>query len=288
MAYRTRPRPVTTSRLGKFTARGKRRRTANTTRIKYQAPNARNQRKQIMTNATSIKRLFQLTLPKQVYTDWQYVGQAFSAVDAGGAFTRTWAAFPLMSFGDWGRCLRQDDNVGESSTTLVERLCINMRYILGNSNYAYFNVFVITLRKDAANRDPPAEFAAGNFPNDPQDFIEGPLGCNIRLNSALYKVHHATYHTLTDNNLTEPVVDAQTAGNPFSTWRKGQVNIKCKTNIRNPVRSTSWTQLPYMAVPYYKRYFILVNIVQQANAGTQADTAAQFAFDQLATCINSS
>lgn len=279
---------VTTAALKKFTARTKRRRTANTTRIRYQAPTARNQRKQIMTNAKSIKRLYELTLPKQVWTDWQYVGQTFADVDAQGAFTRTWGAFPLMSFGAWGRCLRQDDNVGESSTTLVDRLCINMRYILGNSNYAYFNVFIVTLRKDAANRDPPTEFAAGQTPNDPQDYIEGPLGCNIRLNSALYKVHYACYHTLTDNNLTEPVVQGATSGNPFSTWRKGQANIKCKANIRNPVRSTSWTQLPYMAIPYYRRYFILVNIVQQANAGTQADTAAQFCFDQLATCVNSS
>lgn len=241
-----------------------------------------------MTNAKSIKRLYQLTLPKQVYTDWQYVGQAFAAVDAGGAFTRTWAAFPLMSFGDWGRCLRQDDNVAESSTTFVQRLSINMRWILGNSNYAYFNVFVVTLRRDSANRDPPTEFAAGLTPNDPADVIEGPLGSNCRLNPAIYKVHYAGYHTLTDNNLTEPVVANQTAGNPFSTWAKKQVNIRCKCNIRNPVRSSSWIQLPYMAIPYYRRYFILVNIVQQANQGTQADTAAQFAFDSLATCVNSS
>lgn len=280
-------RSVSTAALKKYTARSKRRRTANTTRIRYQAPTARNQRKQIMTNAKSIKRLYELTLPKQVYTDWQYVGQAFADVDAGGAFTRTWAAFPLMGFGAWGNCLRQDVNVAQSSSTLVQRLQINMRYILGNSNYAYFNVFVVTLRKDAANRDPPAEFAAGSFPNDPADFIEGPLGCNIRLNSALYKVHFASYHTLTDNNLTSPVIADQTSGNPFSTWRKGQVNIQCKANIRNPVRSSRWTQLPYMAVPHYKRYFILCNIVQQADAGVQADTAAQFAFDQLATCVNS-
>lgn len=286
MAYGN--RKVSTAALKKFTARSKKRRVANTTRIKYQAPTARNQRKQIMTNAKSIKRLYELTLPKQVYTDWQYIGQAFSTIDPDGNFTRSWFAFPLTSFGDWTQCLRQDDNVTVSSSTMVDRMCINMRYLLGSSNYAYFNTFIVTLRKDAANCDPPLEFQQGILPTAPVDFIEGPLGTNIRLNSALYKVHYASYNTLTDNNLTEPIRPQQNSGNPFSTWRKAQANIKCKANVRNPVRSASWRQLPYQAQPYYRRYFLLVEITQQANQGTQADTGAQFAFDQLATCVNSS
>lgn len=278
-------RRTTANKLDNYTARTKRRRTANTTKIKYQRPTAKNQRKQILTNAKSIKRLYQMTLPRQIYTDWQFVGQCFATIDQGGAFTRTWQAFPLMNFGAWGRCLRQDDNVTESSTTTVQRLCINMRYLLGKSNYAFFNVFVVTLRKDNADADPPLAWA-GTPPNNPTDYIEGPIGSNVRLNSALFKVHFAAYHTLTDNNLTEAVVPAATAGNPFSTWRKGQCNVKCNANIRNPIRSGQWTELPYMAIPYYKRYFILVNIVQQAAQGTQQDTGAQFAFDSMATCVN--
>lgn len=274
--------------LKKFTAKSKKRRTDNTTRVKYQAPTARNQRKQILTNAKSIKRLYEMTLPKQVFTDWQYIGEAFAAIDPQGSFTQTWAAFPLTSFGDWAQCLRQDDNTTVSSTTMVDRMQLNMRYVLGKSNYAFFDTFIVTLRKDAANRDPPLEFQQGIFPTAPVDFIEGPLGTNARLNSALYKVHYASYHTLTGAALLAPAVASETAGNPFSTWRKGQANIKVKANIRNPVRSTSWRQLPYQAQPYYRRYFLLVRIVQGQSQGTQEDTGASFYFDQLATCINTS
>ncbi len=277
-----------TNRLGKFTARTKKKRTANTTRIKYERPNARNQRKQIMTNAQSIKRLYQMTMPKQVYCDWQYFGQAFAQVDPTGSFTRTWGAFPLMSFGDWGQCLRQDENTFVASTTSVERLAINMRYLLGASNYAFFNVFIVTLRKDAANRDPPQEFAAGILPTNLVDFIESPYASNIRLNSALYKVHFASYRTLTDNNLTEPVRPGAMSGNPNTTWAKGQCNIKCKANIRQPVRSGSWRQLPYQAIPYYKRYFLIVQITSQSPQDAEPETAAQFGFDQLATTVNMS
>ena len=285
MAYGSK---VTTAALKKFTARTKKRRTANTTKIKYQRPNARNQRTQIMSNAQAIKRLYQVTMPKQVYCDWQYAQQAFADVDAQGNFTRTWKAFPLMSFGDWNQCLRQDPNTFQSSQTMVERLCINMRYQLGESNYAYFNVFIVTLRKDASNRDPPSEFASGVFPQVTVDYIESPTASNIRLNSALYKVHYASYHTLTDNNLTEPTRPQAMSGNPFSTWRKGQCNIKCKANIRQPSRGLPWRQLPYQAVPYYKRYFMLVQMVAQGPQNQVIDTGASFAFDQLSTTINTS
>lgn len=277
---------VTTTRLGKFTARTKRRRTANTTKIKYQAPTARNQRKQIMTNASAIRRLYQVAMPKQVYCDWQLVGQQFARLDAGN-YTTTWQAFPLMSVLDWQACLRQDDNVVESSTTMVQRLCLNIRYILGLSSWAQFNVWIVTPRKDAANRDPTAEIAAGSNPVQFVDYIEGPNAFCLRLNPALYKVHFASYRTLTETTLFQAALPLAPAGNPNTTWAKGQANIKCNAKIRSPTGGDSWKSLPYMAQPYYSRYFLLVAIVQNAPAAVGLNGGAQFAFDQLATTINS-
>jgi hypothetical protein len=280
-------RNVNTDRLGKFTARTKKKRTANTTKIRYMAPTAKNQKKQIMTNAKAITRLYKMAMPKQVYCDWQYVGQLFSELDPAG-FTRTWGAFPLMSFGTWGQVLRQDDNVTESSTTYVRNLAINMRYFLQQSSWAQFNVFIVTPRRDNNNSDPPTQFAAGIFPNNPSDYVESPNAFNFRLNPAQFKVHFASYRTLTETTLFQAVQPNFPAGNPMTTFAKGQVNIPCKASIRQPSRSGSWRQLSYQSIPYYKRYFLLVCIVQNAPDGVQAGNGAQFAFDQLATTVNSS
>lgn len=277
---------VTTTRLGKFTARMKRKRTANATKIKYQAPTAKNQRKQILTNANAIRRLYRVAMPKQVYCDWQLVGQQFARLDAGN-YTTTWQAFPLMSVLDWQAVLRQDDNVVESSTTMVQRLCLNLRYILGQSSWANFNVWIVTPRKDAANRDPTAEIAAGNIPVQFVDYIEGPNAFCLRLNPALYKVHFASYRTLTETTLFQSALPLAPAGNPNTTWAKGQANIRCNAKLRSPTGGDAWKSLPYMAIPYYQRYFLLVAIVQNAPQAVGVNLGAQFAFDQLATTINS-
>lgn len=279
---------VSTSRLGKFASRHRRRtRTSNATKVKYQAPTAFNQRKQILDNAKGIKRLYELTLPKQVYCDWQYASTLFATLDAGN-YTRTWGCFPLMSFSNWGQCLRQDDNVTESSTTFVQRLSINLRYILGNSSYANFNVWVVSPRKDATDRDWPAEIAAGTVPQQPTEYIEGPNAFNMRLNSGLFKVHFASYRTLTETTLFQAVQPNFPAGNPDTTWAKGQCNISCRAAIRNPSRSNSWRQLPYQALSNHQQYYLLVCIVQNAPDTVQLNTGAQFNFDQLATTTNAS
>ena len=43
-----------------------------------------------------------------------------------------------------------------------------------------------------------------------------------------------------------------------------------------------------MQQPYYKRYYMLVCIVSDANEGVGLGNTAEFTFDQLATTINDS
>lgn len=281
------PRKVAANRLGKFTAKSKRKRTANATKVKYQPPTARNQRKQIMTNVRAIRNLYRVAMPQQVYCDWQYQFQGYAKVSDDG-FTRTWFALPLTKFTLWTRCLRQDDNVSESSTTKIHRMSLNLRYFLGNSDYAFFNLWVVTPRKDANELDPVADIQAGSDPQSPNDFIEGPNATNARLNPAQYKVHYASYRTLTENTLGIGQPSAQASGNPMTTFAKGQCNIRCNFQVRNPNRSKPWLSLTESSLPYYRRYYMLVYIVQNAPTGTQTNTGAQFTFDQLATTISSS
>lgn len=275
---------VTTNGIRKFKARRRRRRVSNATKVKFQRPTASNQRKQIMANTVAVKRLYSAVLSNRVYCDWQMVGQVHSVNDPAG-FTRNWACYPLTDYNSWGPCLRRDVNVAESAATMVERLSLNFRYSLMGSNWAQYNVFIVTPRKDAAAVDLPVRFTSGTFPVVQEEYTEGPDAFNFRLNPAIFKVHYASYRTLTATTLFGSVTNAKGA-NPFTTWAKGQVNLRSNIRVRMPSGTSSWKTLPYMHQAYYKRYFLLVCIVQDADAGVPVGSTAQFSFDQLATTMN--
>ena len=281
---------TTKGTLRKYTAKKKKARTSTTTLAKYQKPNARNQRRQIMRNARDIKRIYKSVLRDRVFCDWQYVGQLNAVYDSGG-FTRTWGCFPLTDYSLWGAVLRQDQNVAESSTTYVRNMQLNFRYQLRGSSWAQYNVFIVTPRKDAAANDVPTRIKNGNPPQAGVEYIEGPDAFNFRLNPAVFKVHFASYRTLTESTLFSAA--SPPTGNPLTTFAKGQANVKCGINVRFPVNvsyptppSNPWKELPYMQQAYHKRYFLLVCIVSDAVQGVA--TTAQFTFDQLATTINDS
>ena len=279
------PGSTRTNSLGKFTARRGRKRTSNVVKVKYEAPTAKNQRNQIMRNAKTLAKISKKVLSSRVFCDWQFVGQLYAKLDAGN-YTTTWGAFPLMDTNSWRAVLRMDENVAEGSATFIQRLSINLRYTLGLSSWAQFNVWVVTPRKDAADRDPAGEIAAGNNPIQFIDYIEGPNAFNLRINPATYKVHFASYRTLTETTLFQGALPLAPAGNPNTTWAKGQVNVPCKTRVRAPTGGTPWKEVTYMNKPYYDRYFLLVAIVQNAPSAVQLNGGAQFAYDQLATTIN--
>lgn len=278
---------TSTNTLRKFTAKRKRKRTGNATRVRYQAPTARNQRNQILANAKAINYIKRM-LPAKVYCDWHDLGSMFAATDPTGAFTRTWFCVPLTNFAAWNACLRADQNVLVSSTTFVQRLQLNLRWSLQQANYAFLNMFVVTLRKDQNARDTPLDIANGQNPVPDTDYIEGPTGSNLRLNSAIWKVHYAAYRTLTETTLGEAAPSPPlTAGNPNTTWGKSQVNLPVKLKIRKPQNGEPWKNLPYMNLPYYQRYQLLVEILQQGPATTTPNIGARCDWDLLATTINS-
>lgn len=286
---------VKTTTLKKYTNKRKKGRTANTTKIKYQRPTAGNQKTQIMRNAQAIKKMYKVVMNKQVYCDWQYVGQARSQGYDPAGFSKEWFCFPLTDYNNWAQVMRRDDNVIDGSSTFIRNMSINMRFNLLKSNYCQYNVFIVTSRRDASNVDWPVRIALGpvpgGYPALGEDYIEGPNAWNMRLNPALFKVHYAQYKTLTETTLT--LNAQQPAGNPWTTWAKAQVSIPCKINVRKPstavatVQPKPWTTVPYMNQPFNKRYFMLVCMVSTHNAGVGFGSACEFTFDSLATTINS-
>ena len=286
MPYRRGGQSTTANSLREYTAKSKRKRTGNVSKVRYQKPTARNQQRQIMTNARMVSKLYKAAMTKRVYCDWQYTGEFESKPPDPAGFNRDWFCLPLTNYEDWGPVLRRDSNVAESSTTYVQRLQINMRYFLRAASYAQFNVFIVTPRKDAANNDVPARIASDQFPSLGVEYIEGPDAYNFRLNPAVFKVHYASYKTLTNNSL-QLEASANTVGqNPFTSYAKDQANIKCGINVRMPVLGQPWRSLPYMQQAYYKRYFMLVCIVSDAPQNITGNGVARFTFDSLATTIN--
>lgn len=274
--------------LRNFTAKSRRKRTNNATRVRFQKPSAKNQQRQILANARVINRLNKAVFGNRVYCDWRYQGQMFSTLDDGNV-TKTWFCIPLTNFPGWDAVLRADQNVIVSSTTYVQRMQLNLRLFLQQSDYAFFNIFVVTLRKDQNSRDTPAAISAGQNPIDTVDYITSPEGVNLRLNSAVWKVHYAKYRTLTETTLLEAVPSPPlVAGNPMTTYGKAQVNIPLKMKIRNPTSGTPWKSLTYMNLPYYQRYQLLVEIQQNAPDTTAINGGARLDWDALFTTINDS
>lgn len=254
------------------------------TKVRFQKPTARNQQRQIMTNARLVSKLYKAAMLKKVYCDWQFVGQFKAKEPDPSGFNRDWFCLPLTDFDQWGAVMRRDQNVAESSATYVQRMVINMRYSLKGADWAQYNVFIVTPRKDAAANDVPVRIGTGQPPSAGVEYIEGPDAFNFRLNPAVFKVHYASYKTLTNNGLF--LAKDPPAGNPFSTWDKGQVTLKCGINVRMPVLGQPWTELPYMQQGYSKRYYMLVCIVSDASAAIGLNNTAEFSFDSLATTIN--
>lgn len=278
---------TTANPLRKYTAKSKRKRVNNVTRTRYQRPTARNQQKQIMANARVINKLNRAVFGNRIFCDWQEFGTMNTNINPQGSFTRTWFCAPLTNFPSWNPVLRADQNVIVSSTTYVQRLQLNLRMLLQQSNYAYYNIFVVTLRKDQNARDTPLDISNGQDPVALADWIDSPSGANIRLNSAIWKVHYASYRTLTETTLGEAAPSPPlTAGNPDTTWGKAQVNLPVKIKVRRPQSGEPWKNTGYMNLPYNQRYQLLVEILQQSPATTTQNRAARLDWDVMATTIN--
>jgi len=275
--------------LRKFTAKRRRKRVNNMTRVRYQPPTARNQRRQIMANARIINRLNKAVFGNRVFCDFQDFGNMFTLPDAAGGISRTWFCVSLTNFPAWNAVMRADQNQIVSSTTFVQRLQLNLRMALQGSNYAFFNIWVVTPRKDQNARDSPLDISTGNNPVLNVDYIEGPTGANLRLNSSVFKVHYAHYRTLTETTLGEAAPSPPlTAGNPNTTWGKSQVNLACKMKIRKPQNGEPWKNIPYMNLPYYQRYWLLVQVLQQNPPNLVQNLGARVDWDLQAVTINDS
>lgn len=281
---------TTKNALRKFTAKTRRKRTGVITKAKYKPRTTAANRSLIKSNAFAIRAIKRL-MPSPLYTDWQY-SNVLRPVIEDAALVNSIHQAQLMSPSDgngnafWEPVMRQDQNVVEASSTRVLRMQLNLRYRLGVANWAQFSTFVVSIRKDAADRIINQQSLVKN-----QDFITN-LGddFNVRLNPAVFKVHYARYVSLMYNAWVEKpafIGGNQLAANPVTTFAKGQVNMKLNFNIKQPTQGVSWTVMNQSQLPPSQRLFLLTFISQQADIqGAPSIDVARVNFDALFTCYN--
>lgn len=282
--HRRRPTALRTNGLKGFGSKRRhhtRRARPNMSKIRYQAPTARNQKSQIMANARLLARHSRMIRTHRIWTDWQYSIEAILE-------NNVWSCYRLTDFSTWNPVLRQDVNVARSAShTFIDRLVLNFRASLYSAASTGISVFIVSPRKNYATRDPSISPPLGV-----EEWITNTAnpGYNVRLNSNVWKVHHARYITLTYNAFDDPLPNPPQgeAGNPFSTYRKWQVTLPCKMGITVPYQPSAgpatWKDADFNMLPFYNRYFVMIYNHTVLTAGQDAPYVA---FDQLATCINS-
>lgn len=277
---------VTFNRLSKKKSSVRRRRTSVTTRSKFAPRTAKANRSLIKGNAYAIRALKKL-MPPAVYTDFQYTGSQVPFFPLAPNPYFTIDVVPLMTPQAWTAVLRQDQNVMESSTTCIKRMQLNLRYTLAASEYVQITTFVVSLRKDAANRDINTVTLVQG-----EDYINSgsTQQFNPRLNPSVFKVHYVRNVSMTNGPWEQPAYDPSgvigtITGNPLTTFAKGQVNLKLNYNIRQPLGTPWHSMLQDQFTPSQRLYLISFFRGKTTEAD---DDPPRVDFDNLITCYNAS
>jgi len=186
----------------------------------------------------------------------------------------------------WLPVLRRDSNVLESTSTLVKRMQMNLRFTLGKSNWVQATTYVVSLRKDAANRNP---FDVASLVQGDDYIISSPQEENARLNPAVFKVHFAKNVSLMSNSWRQPEAvfqDSTFTSNSEATFDKEQVNMKLDFRLRQPTTPQSWKQMVQEQLIATQRLYILTFFKGSTNEPD--DDPPVVSYDCLYTCYNAS
>ncbi len=269
------------NRLTKTRASTRKRRTGAITRSKYAKKTVAANRSLIKTNAYAIRAVKRM-LPPPVYCDFQYSGQLLASNTDAPLAESSYSTAELMTPKFWASVLRQDPNVEESSSTLVKRMQLNLRHSLQTSNYAQVTCFVVSLRKDAANRNLLSLVVGQDYIYDQSDNF------NVRLNSAVFKCHYSRNLTMTKNTLfyqSAIVGGTALATSPGLTFAKGQVNMKLNFKLRQPL-GTTWRDMEIKQLLPQQRLYLLCFWTHQAD--TAGTSPPELGYDALYTTFNAS
>lgn len=228
------------------TRRPRRRRASVRTRIRYQRPSARNQRSQLATIAKMALRNSKMLNSTKIYTDW------FQNANVTGTDT-VWNATPLMEFRFWDAGNRQDAAVSEIQSAYLRNMVLEWTFQSYLKNRALeVDIFVVSLRSSSSTWVPQTE-PTGSL--GPDDFKEMGFNNAPQLNSGIFKVHYHKHMRLFPVNFQATNV-LEYSGNPLTTYRRGQVNLKLGYKARSP-DGTAWKELEQGMLPARQRLYLL-------------------------------
>lgn len=244
--------------------RFRRRRASVSTRARYQRPSARNQQRQIQSLAKLALRNRKMLTASKSYTDWF---QNFNNNNVTGL----WFSQELMRMVDWDAGNRQDADVLVSQNVFLRNMVLEWYANSFTKNQAtQFEVFVVSIRKNASNWTPGA--GPAGVLTEGIDFTSMGSGNMVALNSGVFKVHFAKMFQLfpRDNPDGQEPDPLDFSGNPFTTYRRGKINLSLNFKVRSPA-GLSWKNLNMQTLPPNQRLYLLYR-------GQSADTVNQYQF----------
>lgn len=235
----------------------RRRRASVSTRARYQRPSARNQQRQIQSLAKLALANRKALAASRSYTDW------YASATVLGT-SSLWNATSLMEMADWAAGNRQDADVLVSQNIWLRNMVFEYFFQTYNKTEPIsVDMYIVTIRPSASDWEPSAAPTGSLRPDDYQDM---GFTNSASLNSGVFKVLWNKQFRIFPQD--PALVDK--AGNPFATYRQGQVNLSLNFKLRSPL-STSWKSLRASDIPARQRVYLLWR-------ATSADTSNQYRF----------
>jgi len=278
---------VTFNRLTKKRSTTRKRRTSTIVRAKYKPKTTTANRSLIQSNAYAIRAVKRM-MPPPIYSDYQGTGGYGPFITGAPAPFFNILSQELMHPNLWAEVLRQDPTVIASSSTLVKRMQINLRYTLGAANWCQITTFIVSLRKDAADKVVnEAGLTAG------QDYITMNPGnaqqFNPRLNPSVFRTHYVRNVSLMSGAWGQPTA-ALPGGEPIvansaTTYAKGSVNMNLNFRLRQPT-GTRWRIMTQEQLSPHQKLYLLTFFRGQTDEPDDDPTRVDW--DALYTCYNAS
>ena len=178
-----------------------------------------------------------------------------------------WNATPLTDMADWEAGNRIDADVLVSQNVFIRNVIFE--YFIQSYNKTApvaIDMYICTIRPSASDWEPSASPTGSLRPDDYQDMgFSNAASLNSGVFKVLWNKQFRAYPADTGTGAT------QFAGNPFSTYRQGKVNVSLNFKIRSPI-STSWKTLETGSLPAHQRLYLIWRAQSQ-------DTANEYRFN---------
>ena len=246
--------------------KSRRRRNTLRSRVRWQKPSARNQKKQLSSLTKIALRNAKMLSAQRTFCDWVLTGTR--------QFSTATSVITLMSVDSWNATMRQNLDVVTQQRTYIRNMSLSW-YLDGAAlnNDAQVTMFLVSLRSTAANWD-------GTLTENTEWCNQGAKNA-VMLNPNIFKVHWTRHFNVFPEQFTTADGSARPSGNPSCEYRRGRINIKSKYSIMAPAGQT-WKQMTSDQLTPHRRLFFLI-FPQTDNPQS---TLMTFNFGLKATTVN--